>query len=159
VFHREILADFHINRLGVGFFALFPKHEIWCDLELLGDLRLKSEYRSLICGLVGLHSHGFDLSAGTIANVKRCRDLAFVARRHFFLLRLRSRATAGGVNRLKVYRRLAGILVLEMAHRLFVVRGGMQFECRLLPFQFGVRAQAHDHRQSESEDWCFHFLE
>ncbi len=142
-----------------GFVALFPKHEIWGDLELLRDFRLEREHCFLICGLVGFHRHSFDLSAGAIADIECGCDLAFFSGRHFFLLALRSGATAGGMNRLKVHRRLAGVLVLEMADRLFVVGGGMQLDRGLLPFQFGARAQAHDHRQGESEDWCFHFLE
>jgi hypothetical protein len=46
-----------------------------------------------------------------------------------------------------------------MPDSLFVDCGGMQLDARLLPFQFGAGAEAHDQRQSESEDWCFHFFE
>ncbi len=134
MFDRKIFPDFYINRLCVRFLALFPKHEIWGDLKLLRDFRLEREHRFLICGLVGLHRYGFDLSAGTIADIERGSDLAFFSGRHFFLLALRSGATAGGMNRLKVHGRRAGVLVLEMADRLFVVRGGMQLDRGLLPF-------------------------
>src|SRR6266478_3858383 len=65
--------------------------------------------------------YGFDLSAGTIADIECGCDFAFISRRHFFLLALRSGATAGSVDRFKVHRCLASILVLEMADRLFVV--------------------------------------
>src|SRR6476469_11149915 len=134
MFDRKIFPDFYINRLCVRFVTLLPKNEIWGDLKLLRDFRLESEHRFLICGLVGLHRYGFDLSAGTIADIEGCCDFAFLSRRHFFLLALRSGATAGSVNRFKVHRRLAGVLVLEMANRLFVVWGGMQLDGRLLPF-------------------------
>ena len=140
---RKIFAHFYVNRLCVRLFALFPKHEIWGDLELLWDFRLEREHCFLICGLVGFHRHGFDLSASTVADIECGRDLAFISRRHFFLLALRSGATAGGVNRLKVHRRAASVLVLEMADRLFVVSGGMQLDRGLLPFQFGARALRH----------------
>src|SRR6266436_3533309 len=134
MFDGEIFAHFYVNRLYVRLFALFPKHEIWGDLELLWDFRLEREHRFLIYGLVGLHRYGFDLSTGTIADIECGRDFAFISRRHFFLLALRSGATAGGVNRLKVHRCLASILVLEMADRLLVVSGGMQLDRGLLPF-------------------------
>src|SRR4029077_6225245 len=129
-----IFAHFYVNRLGVRLFALFPKHEIWGDLELLWDFRLERQHRFLIYGLVCLHRYGFDLVAGAVANIECGRDLAFITRRHFFLLVLRSGATAGGVNRLKVHRWLASILVFEMADRLLVVSGGMQLDRGLLPF-------------------------
>src|SRR6267142_5174003 len=128
MFDRKIFAHFYVNCLCVRLFALFPKHEIWGDLELLWDLRLEREHRFLIYGLVCLNRYGFDLSTGTVTDIECGRDLAFISRRHFFLLALRSGATAGGVNRFKVHRRLAGVLVLEMADRLFVVGGGMQLD-------------------------------
>src|SRR6478609_3228939 len=134
MFDRKIFPDFYIDRLCVRFVTLFPKNEIWGDLKLLRDFSLEREHRFLICGLVGLHSYGFDLSAGTIADVEGGCDFAFFSGRHFFLLALRSGTTAGSVNRFKVHRRLAGVLVLEMADRLFVVRGGMQLDRGLLPF-------------------------
>src|SRR6266850_1368882 len=134
MFDRKIFAYFYVNRLCVRLFALLPKHEIWGDLELLWDFRLEREHRFLIYGLVGFHRYGFDLCTGAVANIECGRDLAFITRRHFFLLALRSGATAGGVNRLKVHRCLAGVLVLEMANCLFVVRGGMQLKSSLLPF-------------------------
>jgi hypothetical protein len=125
VLDRKIFAHFYINRLCVRFVALFPKNKIWGDLELLWDFRLEREHCFLICCLVGFHSHSFDLCAGAVADIERGRNLAFIARRHFFLLALRGGATAGGVNRFKVHRRLASVLVFEVADRLFVVRGGM----------------------------------
>src|SRR5882724_12565693 len=142
MFDRKIFAHFYVNRLGVRLFTLFPKHEIWGDLELLWDFRLEREHRFLIYGLVGLNRYGFDLSTGTIADIECGRDLAFISRRHFFLLALRSGATAGSVNRFKVHRCLAGVLIFEMADRLFVGGSRMQLDRGLLPFKFGARAQA-----------------
>src|SRR5882724_11731804 len=159
MFDRKIFAHFYVNRLGVRLFALFPKHEIWGDLELLWDFRLEREHRFLIYGLVCLHRYSFDLCTGTVANIECGRDLAFISRRHFFLLALRSGATAGGVNRLKVHRRFARVLIFEMADRLFVGSSRMQLDRGLLPFKFRAGAQASDDREGESEDWCFHFLE
>ena len=124
---------------------------------MLRDFRLKRQHCFLIRGLVGFHSHGFNLCPGTVADVECGGDLAFISRRHFFLLGLRSGATTGGVNRLKMHWRRAGVLVLEMADRLFIGRSGVQVDRGLLPFQFGARGQGHDHRQGESEEWCFHF--
>src|SRR5205823_14312222 len=115
--------------------------------------------RFLIWGLIGLDCHCFNLSSGTVANVERRCDLAFVSRPHFFLLGLCSSATTGGLNRLKVDRRLADVLIFEMADGLLVARRRMRLDIGLLPFQFGARAQAHDHRQGESKEWCFHLLE
>src|SRR6266508_4561525 len=80
------------------------------------------------------HCYGFDLTTSTIADIECGSDFDFISRGNFFLLRLRSGATAGSMNRLKAHRRLAGVLVLEMADRLFVVRGGMQLDRGLLPF-------------------------
>src|SRR5437762_13879203 len=128
MFDRKIFAYFYVNCLCVRLVALFPKHEIWGDLELLWDFRLQSEHCSLICGLVGFHSHSFDLCTGTVSDVECGRDLAFISRRHFFLLASRSGATAGCMNRLKAHRRAACVLVLEMADRLFVVRGGTELD-------------------------------
>ena len=159
MFDRKIFAYFYVNRLGVRFVALFPKNKIWGDVQLLRDFRLQSEHCFLICGFIGFNSHSFDLSAGTITDIECRRDLAFVSRRHHVLLGLRSGATTGRVNRLKMHWCRAGVLVLKMADRLFIVRGGMQFNRGLLPFQIGASAQAQDYRQGESEEWCFHFLE
>src|SRR5437764_8060728 len=139
MFDRKIFAYFYVNCLCVRLVALFPKHETWGDLELLWDFRLQSEHCSLICGLVGFHSHSFDLCTGTVSDIECRRDLAFISRRHFFLLALRSRATAGGMNTLKVHRRAASGLVLEMADCLFVVLGGMLVDHGLFSFQFGAR--------------------
>src|SRR6267143_301462 len=113
MFHRELLAYFYVNRLWIRLVALFPKHEVWGDLELLRNFRLQSEHCFLICGLVGLDCHRLDLSTGPVANVERGRDLAFFAGRHFFLLALRSRATTGRMNRLEVDRCLTGVLIFE----------------------------------------------
>src|SRR4030095_2575031 len=110
MFDRKIFAYFYVNDLRIRPVALFPKNKIRCDLELLRNFRFQSEHCFLIWRLVGLHRHGFYLSAGTIADVKRGRDLAFVSWRHFVLLSLGSSATAGGVDRFKVHRGLAGIL-------------------------------------------------
>src|SRR5215813_11959389 len=159
MFDREIFAYFDVNRFCVRLVALFPKNKIWSDLELLRNFRFQSQHCFLIWRLVRLHRDGFYLSASTIADIECGRDLAFVSRRHHVLLSLCSGATAGRVNRLKMHWCRASVLVLEMPDRLFVVRSGMQLNRGLLPFQFGARSQAHDHRQGESEEWCFHFLE
>src|SRR5438874_1160730 len=98
MFHGEIFAHFYVNRLYVWLVALFPKHKVWSDLELLRNFGLQSEYRFLICGLVGLDCYRFDLSSRTIADVKCCRNLAFSSWRHLFLLGLCSSATTGGVD-------------------------------------------------------------
>src|SRR5438034_10363616 len=126
MFHGEIFAHFYVNRLCVRLIALFPKHEVWGDLELLRDFRLQRQHRFLIWGLIGLDCHCFNLSSGTVANVERGCDLAFVSRPHFFLLGLCSSATTGGLNSLKVDRRLADVLIFEMADGLLVVRSRMQ---------------------------------
>src|SRR5262245_19547991 len=140
MFDRKIFAYFYVNRLCIRLVALLPKNKIWGDLQLLGDFRLQSEHCFLICSLVRLHGDSLDLGAGTVTDVKRGRDLALVSRWHFLLLGLRSGATAGGMNRLEVHRRLAGVLIFEMANGLFVVRSGTQLNRGLLPFQFGARA-------------------
>src|SRR6516165_7650038 len=67
VFDGKIFAHFYIDRLCVRFIPLFPKDEIWGDLELLWDFRLERERRFLICGFVGLYRYGFDLGTGAIA--------------------------------------------------------------------------------------------
>src|SRR5215831_20365082 len=99
MFDRKIFAYFYVDRLCIRFITLFPKNEIRRDLQLLRNFSLESEHGFLIWRLVCLDSHRFDLSASTIADVKRGGDLAFISRRHFVLLCLRSGATAGGVDR------------------------------------------------------------
>src|SRR5437764_14946664 len=120
MFDRKIFAYFYVNCLCVRLVALFPKHETWGDLELLWDFRLQSEHCSLICGLVGFHSHSFDLCTGTVCDIECGCDLALISRRHFFLLALRSGATAAGMHRLNVHRPAASVLVFEVADRLVV---------------------------------------
>src|SRR5215831_12926353 len=115
MFDRKIFTYFYINGLRIRLIALFPKNEIWGDLQLLRNFGFQSEHCFLIWRLVRLNGHGFYLSAGTIADVKRGRDLAFISRRHYVLLGLRSSATTGGVYRFKVHWCLAGVLVLEVA--------------------------------------------
>jgi hypothetical protein len=63
------------------------------------------------------------------------------------------------MNGFKSHRFAAGILVFEMADRLFVGGCRMQFHRGLFPFQFRVRSCANDNRQCESEDACSHFCE
>src|SRR5262249_49018809 len=159
MFDGKIFAYFYVNCLCVRFVTLFPKNKIWSDLELLRNFRFQSEHCFLIWRLVRFDRDGFYLSASTISDVKRGGNLAFVSRRYYVLLGLRSGATAGGGYRLEVHRCLAGVLGFEVPDRLLIGRSGVQLDRGLLPFQFGARAQAHDHRQGESEAWCFHFLE
>src|SRR5215471_3001208 len=134
MFDREIFAYFDVNCFCVRLVALFPKNKIWGDFELLRNFRFQSEHCFLIWRLVRLHRDGFYLSASTIADVKRGRDLPFISRRHHVLLSLGGGATTGRVDRLKMHWCRAGVLVLEMADRLFVVRGRMQLDTGLLPF-------------------------
>jgi len=159
MFHGEILADLHRDRLRVRLVALLPENKCRADLQLLRDNRPEREDRLSICRVVGLHSDRFDLSARAIANVKSGRNLPGAAGGDFVLLCLRSRATAGSVNRFKSHRRLPGVLIFKMAYRLFVGSRWMQLERGLLPFQFGACAKADEYRQGKSNDGCFHFLE
>src|SRR6267378_88563 len=136
--HSKFLACLDRNSLRFWFVALLPEDKCWIELQLLRDNRLKSENRLLIRRFVGLHCHCFDLSAG---------DLATPASGNFVLLGLCSSASAGSVNRLEMDGCLAGVLIFEMAYRLFVVGRWMQLERGLLPFQFGVCAKTDDDRQ------------
>ena len=157
--HGKLFAYLHGDRLWVRLIALFPENKCRVDLQLLGDNRLECENRLRVRGFVGLHGHSFDLSASAIANVKCGGNLAAPARGDFVLLGLCSGATAGSVNRLKVHRCLAGVLIFEMADRLFVGRRWMELDLGLLPFQFGACAEADDDGQGKSNDVCFHVLE
>ena len=91
------LPTFTLIGLYVRLVALLPKNKIWTDLQLLRNFSFQSEHCFLVWRLVRLHGHGLDLSAGAIADVKRSGNLAFISRRHYVLLGLRSGATAGGV--------------------------------------------------------------
>src|SRR5438132_13202498 len=144
--HSKFLADLDCDRLRVRLVALLPKNKIRADLQLLRDNRPEREKRLRVRGVVGLHRDRFDLSAGAIANVKSGRNLAAPARGDFVLLGLCGSATAGSVNRLKSHRCLAGVLIFEMAYRLFVDRRWMQLDRGLLPLQFGACAKADDDR-------------
>src|SRR5947207_309299 len=157
--HGKFLTDLHRNRLGVRLVALLPKNKRRVDLQLLRDNRLEREDRLRIRGFVGLHRYCFDLSTGAIANVEGGCDLTGSARGNLVLLALSSGATAGSVNRLEMDWCLAGVLIFEMAYRLFIGSRWMQLDRRLLPFQFGVCAKADEDRQGKSNDGCFHFLE
>src|SRR5207244_10065980 len=136
--HGKLLAHFYRDRLWVRLFALLPENKRWRYLQLLRDDCPESEDRLRIRGIIAFHSHRFHLSAGAIANIKCGRDLAFVSGRHLVLLSLCSRATARRVDRLKVNWLLAGVLIHEMAHRLFVGGGRMEFDLSLVRFQFGA---------------------
>src|ERR671918_1697708 len=121
MFHWKILGRAHDDRLWLWRFALSPKHECWCDLELLWNHRLQGEHGAYIGRVVGFHRHSFDLSAGAIADVERGRDFTFLSRWHFLFMRLRSEsATARSADRFKVYRFVAGVLIFEMTYRLLV---------------------------------------
>src|SRR6476620_4249082 len=157
--HSKFLAVLDHDSLRVWVVALLPEDKCWIELQLLRDNRLKRENCFLIRGFVCLHRHCFDLSAGAIANVKSGRDLASPATGNFVLLSLCSSASAGSVNRLEMDWCLAGVLIFEMAYRLFVVGRWMQLDRGLLPFQFGACTQADDDRQGKSNNVCFHFLE
>jgi hypothetical protein len=60
---------------------------------------------------------------------------------------------------LKMNRRLTDVSIFEMTDCLLVTTRRVQFNCRLLPFQFGARSQAKNERQRKTEDVGFHFLE
>src|SRR6266487_1399581 len=157
--HSEFLSGLHRDRLRLSLVALLPENKCRADLQLLRDNCPESEDGLLVCGFVGLDRHSFDLSAGSIANVKSCRNLPASARGHLILLGLCGSTTAGSVNRLKVHRRASGILIFEMAYCLFVGGRWMQLDRSLLPFQFRACAKANDDREGKSKDVCFHFLE
>src|SRR5207249_7344832 len=142
--YGKLFAYLHGDRLRVRLVALFPENKCRGDLQLLRDNRLECEDRLRVRGFVGLHGHSFDLSASAIANVKCGGNLASTARRDFVLLGLCSGATAGSMNRLKMHRCLARILVFKMADRLFIGRRWMELDLGLLPFQFGACAKAED---------------
>src|SRR6266700_3649751 len=125
MFHWKILGCAHDDRLWLWRFTLSPKHKRWSDLELLWDHRLQGEHSGDIRRIVGFHRHSFDLGAGAFADVEGGRDLTFLSRRHFLLLRLRRRAAARSADRFKSHRFVAGILVFEMAYRLLISSGGM----------------------------------
>ena len=109
--------------------------------------------------IVRLDCDVFDLGAGTIADFEGCGNLAFFSGRHFLLLRLRNRAPARGVDGFKPHRLAAGVLIFEMADRLFVPGCRMQFDRGLFPFQFRARDGAKKDRQCKSENACSHFCE
>ena len=157
--HGKLLAHFYRDRLRVRLFALLPENKRRRYLQLLRDDCPESEDRLRIRGIIGFHSHCFHLSAGAIANGKCGRDLAFFSGWHLVLLSLCSRATARRVDRFKVNWLLAGVLICEMAHRLFVGGRRMQLDFSLVPFQFAACAKANDDRQGKSKDVCFHLLE
>src|SRR6266699_6131179 len=157
--YGKLFAYLHSDRLRVWLVALFPENKCRGDLQLLRDNRLEREDRLRVRGFVGLHGHSIDLSASAIANVKCGGNLAGPAGGNFVLLGLCSGATAGSVNRLKVHRCLAGVLIFEMADRLFVGSRWTELDLGLLPFQFGACAEADDDGQGKSNDVCFHFLE
>src|SRR5439155_19331934 len=102
--HRKLLARFHCDRLRVRLVTLFPEYKCRVDLQLLRDDGLETQHRLLIRGLVSFHRHSFDLRTGAVANVEGSRNLTGLARRNFVLLRLRSSATAGSMNRFEVDR-------------------------------------------------------
>jgi hypothetical protein len=51
------------------------------------------------------------------------------------------------MDRLKMNRGLAGVLIFEMTDRLLVTTRRVQLNRSLLPFQFGARRQAKNERQ------------
>src|SRR5205823_6603898 len=156
--HSKFLADLDRDRLRVGLFTLLPENKCRADLQLLRDDCPESEDLRRLGRIVRFHGHGFYLSTGAIADVKCGRYLAFFSRFHFVLLSLCGRTTARCLNRLKFYRRLAGVQISEMAYGLFVVRLRMQLDFILIKLQFGACAKANGDRQDKSKDVCFHFL-
>src|SRR5213082_1026453 len=90
-------------------------------------------------GIVGLDCDGFDLRAGTAADVKCRRDFAFFTGSNLLFLGLRSRATTGGMDRRKMDRGLAHIFILEMRNCLFVAQRRLQIDRSLLPLQLRAR--------------------
>src|SRR4029450_8224516 len=155
----KLFAHFHRDRLRIRLIALLPENKRWRYLQLLRDDCPESEDRLRIRGIISFHRHRFHLSASAIADVKCGRDLAFFSRRHFVLLRLCSRATAGRMDRFEVDWLLAVGLICEMADRLLVASRRTQLDHGLLPFQSGTHAYANDNRQYKNEDPCSHFFE
>ena len=84
--HGKLLARFHRARLWLRLFALLPKDKHRANLQLLRDHGLERQHSFWICLLVGFHRHGFDLSAGAVADVECGCDLALFSGRHFVLL-------------------------------------------------------------------------
>src|SRR5581483_1195488 len=159
VFHVEIFPGMDVDCLRVRFVPLLPEHKSRTDLQFLWNDSFESEDGFLIGGLVRLHCHGFDLCAGAIADVEGSRNLAFLPWPNLLLLSLRSSATAGRVNRFKMNRGLADVLIFEMTDSLFVAARRMKFNGSLLPFQFSARTQAKNNRQGKSENLGFHLFE
>ena len=160
-FDGKLFCRFHGDGFRLRFFAALPIKNRGLNFEQLRDGGLERENgRSMRrVGIVSLHRHGFNLQTGAVANVERGGDLTLFARRDLVFLCLRRCASARGMHRFKMNRRVADVFVFEMADRLLVANRGMQIDLCLFPFQFRARGGGEKHQECESENVGFHFFE
>ena len=109
--------------------------------------------------IVGLDRDRLHLLTGAIADIKRRNDFALIAGIDDFLLALGCRATTRRLNRFKMHRSRASVLIFEMRDCCLVANRGMKVDGVLFPFQFSARGDAKKDRQCKSQDAGFHFFE